>query len=382
MKMCKMINKKRMIIGMVLSSIMFVGCGNKDISNNTNTNTGINTTQSTKVEQNKNTTSNSKKIDLISVLNNAKKIEVKEKLISVGAGYDVYADDVHVGEIKGKYINLTGDVFELKDLDGNVVKSEKQIKRWNLKLNRMAEVYDKDKNISGYIGEEKIKDMFSWGYKFHFYDKDKNEIGYTDQKVLSFTDTFKVYDTNKNLDYIIKGELISLTSSYDIEVNDTSDVKAEDVVFYTAIQNEITRADKKKSKNKAKKVSNIGNSIVATGVVNNVANKTTATSSSNKVVATSNNTTNTNKVDDKSSVSKNTANTSATKPNNKVNLAKDNNTSTSKNNSSTINKTTTSNRKSIGSSMNTSFSGKSSSSSSAKKLTTSKSSSFSSKRRK
>lgn len=375
--MNRLINKKRIIIGMVLSSMMFVGCGNKDISNNTNT------TQSTKVEQNKNTTSNSEKIDLISVLNNAKKIEVKEKLVSIGAGYDVYADDVHVGEIKGKYINLTGDVFELKDLNGNVVKSEKQIKRWNLKLNRMAEVYDKDKNISGYIGEERIKDMFSWGYKFHFYDKDKNEIGYTDQKVLSFTDTFKVYDMNKNLDYVIKGELISLTSSYDIEVNDTSDVKAEDVVFYTAIQNEITRADKKKSKNKTKKVSNIVNSAVATGVVNNVTNKTTTTSSSNKAVATYNITPSTVKPNNKINLTKDNASATTSS---KVSLVKDNNASVSKNtsnknNSSTINKATTSNRKPIGSSMNSSYSNKYSSSSSAKKTTTSKTSSFSSKRR-
>lgn len=370
--MNRLINKKRIIIGMVLSSMMFVGCGNKEISNNTNT------TQSTKVEQNKNTTSNSEKIDLISVLNNAKKIEVKEKLVSIGAGYDVYADDVHVGEIKGKYINLTGDVFELRDLNGNIVKSEKQIKRWNLKLNRMAEVYDKDKNISGYIGEEKIKDMFSWGYKFHFYDKDKNEIGYTDQKVLSFTDTFKVYDMNKNLDYVIKGELISLTSSYDIEVNDTSDVKAEDVVFYTAIQNEITRADKKKSKNKTKKVSNIVNSAVATGVVNNVANKTTTTSSSNKAVATYNSTPSTVKPNNKINLTKDNASATTSS---KVSLVKDNNTSVSKNNSnknnsSTINKATTSNRKPIGSSMNSSYSNKYSSSSSAKKTN-----SFSSKRR-
>ena len=244
--MHKLIGKKKIIIGIILSSMMFTGCGKTSADKNTTTSI------STKVEQNKDTSSNSKKQDLLNALNNAKEIEVKEKLVSIGAGYDVYADGVHVGEIKGKYINVTGDVFELKDLDGNVVKSEKQIKRWNLKLNRMAEVYDKDKNVSGYIGEEKIKDMFSLGYKFHFYDKDKNEIGYTDQKVLSFTDTFKVYDMDNNLDYIIKGELISLTSSYDIEVNDTSDVKAEDVVFYTAIQNEITRAGKKKSKSTIK----------------------------------------------------------------------------------------------------------------------------------
>lgn len=304
--MHKIINKKNILVGIVLSSIIFVGC-----NNGTSVNKNTNNSQSTKVEQNKNTVSNSQKeeIDLLATLNNAKEIEVKEKLVSIGAGYDIYADDIHVGEINGKYVNLTGDVFELKDLDGNVVKSEKQIKRWNVKLNRMAEVYDKDKNVSGYIGEEKIKDMFSLGYKFHFYDKDKNEIGYTDQKVLSFTDTFKVYDMDNNLDYVIEGEFVSLTSSYDIEINDTSNIKPEDVVFYTAIQNEITRSDKKKSESKSKKVSSAVNNVVATGVVNNVINKTNTSSNE----ATNNKVTNVNKTNKSTtSVSKSTS-TIATK---------------------------------------------------------------------
>lgn len=251
--MYKKQNKKGVIFGLILSSIILSGCANQDASANENTNT----TQSTKVQQNidKSSNSNTKKLDLIKVLNESKEIDVKEKLVSISAGYDIYADGVRVGEIKGKYVKLTGEVFELSDLDGNVVKSEKQLKRWNLKLNRMAEVYDNDKNTLGYIGEEKIKDIFSWGYKFHFYDKDKNEIGYTSQQALSFTDTFKVYDTENNLDYVIEGKLVSMTSSYDIQINDTSDIKAENIVFYTAIQNEITRSDKNKSKSKTKKVS-------------------------------------------------------------------------------------------------------------------------------
>lgn len=360
------INKKGLIIGAILSSIIFTGCSNQNASNNKDTSSS----SATKVEQNvnesnKNTNSTAKdNIDLLKVLNEAKEIEVKEKMVSIGAGYDVYADDIHVGEIKGKYVNLTGDVFELKDLNGNVVKSEKQIKRWNMKLNRMAEVYDKDKNVSGYIGEEKIKDMFSWGYKFHFYDKDKNEIGYTDQKVLSFTDTFKVYDVENNLDYVIEGEFVSLTSSYDIEVNDASNIKAEDVVFYTAIQNEITRADKKKSKSTSKKVSNVVNSAVATGVVNNVSNKT---KTSNTTTTTNNK--KTNKADNKKSTS--TSKNTTTSTNNKLSLKKDNNTGS-------VNKTT-SNKKST-TSKNSSIK-KSPSSSSTKKSTTKTSSSSSKKRR-
>lgn len=243
--MKKIFNKKMIIILSIISTISLVGCNN-NVSTNSNNNSSQDTTKQNSITNNKVETT--EKIDLLSELNNAKKITVEEKFVSIGASYNIYADDKYIGEIQGKYVNITGDVFEMKDLNGNVVKSEKQIKRWNIKLNRMAEIYDKDKNISGYIGEEKIKDMFSLGYKFHFYNKNKQEIGYTNQQIFSLTDSYKVYDLNKNLDYEIKEEFISLKPSFNISINDTSDISAEDVVFYTAIQNEISKSDKKSNK--------------------------------------------------------------------------------------------------------------------------------------
>ena len=215
--------KKIITTGILISGMMFTGCSEQSEFTE-------NIVQSVEVKK-----------DLLTTLNDAKKIKVEEKLVSVGAAYNVFADDVKVGEIRGRYVNATGDIFTLTDLDGNVVKSEKQIKRWGVKLNRLAKVYNENGNITGYIGEEKIKDAFSWGYKFHFYDDEKVEIGYSKQKIISLTDVYEVYDMDKNLDYVIEEEVVSLTPSYEIKINDNSNIRVEDVVLYTAIQNEIDR---------------------------------------------------------------------------------------------------------------------------------------------
>lgn len=317
--MNKNFSKKMMVIVTIVSAIGLVGCNN---TNHSNQNSNIN---QNKIEK----TSN-----LLSELNKAKEITVKEKFISFGAGYDIYADDKHVGEIQGKYINITGDVFELRDLNGNVVKSEKQIKRWNLKLNRMAEVYDKDKNVSGYIGEEKIKDMFDWGYKFHFYDKNKNEIGYTDQQIFSLTKTYKVYDLDKNLDYEIEGDFFTLKPSFEIDVHDNSNIPVEDVVFYTAIQNEIAKSDKAKSEKKKSAVGNVVKNVAVANVVNNTVNKVQNTSSKNnkkdlsntKVVSSNDATLQSNKTSNSNSVNKSTSNNNVVLDLNKKDTSSSNNT--------------------------------------------------------
>lgn len=67
--MHKLIGKKKIIIGIILSSMMFTGCGNTSADKN------ITTSTSTKVEQNKDTSSNSKKQDLLTALNNAKEVK-------------------------------------------------------------------------------------------------------------------------------------------------------------------------------------------------------------------------------------------------------------------------------------------------------------------
>ena len=82
--------------------------------------------------------------------------------------YQIYKDRDKVGEINGKYINLTGDIFILTDKDGNEISSEKQIKRWNIKFNRMAQVYDENRE-----SKIKLSRISSIGLKLRIEDEFK-----------------------------------------------------------------------------------------------------------------------------------------------------------------------------------------------------------------
>lgn len=93
-------------------------------------------------------TSNENVLDKI---NNANSVTVKEKFISLNKSYDVYIDGKQIANVSGKYISLTGDVFTLKDNSGNTLMSEKQIKRWGIKLNRAAQIYDAKGNTVRFL---------------------------------------------------------------------------------------------------------------------------------------------------------------------------------------------------------------------------------------
>lgn len=233
-------NKRiKTLMAILLGGFFLVGCEDADTSQ-----TDI-STQKPAVEQS--SVNNEDEIGLIETLNNAKEIKIKEKVFSIGVGYDVYADGNLVGSIKGKVIKSFGDKFKLIDTNGNTVKEEKQIKRWGVKINRMAEVTSPDGNVTGYIGEERINDFFSIGYRFHIYNENKEEIGYTKQKLTFLGREFDIYDTEDNMDYDIDEEVFNLTSTYTIKVNDTSDIPVEDIVFYIAIQDCILTADEEKA---------------------------------------------------------------------------------------------------------------------------------------
>lgn len=178
-------------------------------------------------------------------LANAKTITVKKDLISLNNSYSIKLDDEDFGSVSGKYVNITGDKFSLKDESGNILLSEKQIKRWGVKLNRLAEVYDHNNNVIGYIGEEKIEDLFKVGYTFHFYDKDKNEIASSNQKFFSLLDTFKIYDNDKNLCFEINEEFTLVYEKYTITVHDNSTISSGEAILLTTILNAIRNANKK-----------------------------------------------------------------------------------------------------------------------------------------
>lgn len=178
------------------------------------------------------------------ILKDAKNIKIEERVITINKEYDIIVDGNVVGTITGKYINITGDVFELKDAKGNLLASEKQIKRWGIKLNRLAEVLDKSGNTTGYIGENVISDLFSISkYKFHFYDNSKNEYASTKEQVLSLFYKFKIYNNNDEEVYEVEKEFSMWGDEYTITKIKDSDVSVENAIFLTCIIDAIRDAN-------------------------------------------------------------------------------------------------------------------------------------------
>lgn len=181
--------------------------------------------------------------DIFKQINEADKVEIYEEIITFNKEYSIYINNEKVATVSGEYINITGDVFTLEDKYGNDLASEKQIKRWGIKLNRLAEVRDKNGKIEGYIGEDVIEDFFSASkYKFHFYDKNKNEYAYTKENVLSLLYEFEVYNMQDVQIYKVEQDF-DITDSYTITKERESDVAMYEVIFLTCIIDAIKDAE-------------------------------------------------------------------------------------------------------------------------------------------
>ncbi len=187
-------------------------------------------------------------------LTNSSSIEIKEVYLTWGKRYDLYVDNDMVAQVTGKDFKLWGDTFTLKTLDGKVLASEDENKRVLFKLNRSAVCYDENSNITGYLGEERFKDLFKWGYIFHFYDKDQKEIGYSEKIGRSCLARHKLYDVQKNVDYGIdrKMGIPFLTSYFTLSVDDLESViPLEHAILLTCIEDAI--ADSQKTKRLSRK---------------------------------------------------------------------------------------------------------------------------------
>ena len=126
-------------------------------------------------------------------------------------------------------MNITGDVFTFTDANGNEIAKEKQIKRWGIKLNRLARLMDTEGNITGYIGEEFFTDFLSLSkYNFHIYDEERNELGYTKERILSLFYEFNVYDVSDEILFKISKKL-DIVDSYEIVKQKESDISMKDV---------------------------------------------------------------------------------------------------------------------------------------------------------
>lgn len=233
---------KKIITAIIIStlSVSFIGCSD--------TTTTVEATDNKQIVQQQEEVDKKEESEgikeSIQQLNSSKEISIEEKIFSFNKSYNILVDGEEFGTISGKYINFTGDVFTLTTKHGLNIASEKQVKRWGVKLNRLAEVYDAEGNVTGYIGEEKIEDFFKIGYKFHFYDKDKNELGYIKKQYFSLLDHFDVYNMKDEVVYKVDKDLTFMADKYTISVIDNSEIPTDQVVFVTAIMQAIQSAQK------------------------------------------------------------------------------------------------------------------------------------------
>jgi uncharacterized protein YxjI len=187
-------------------------------------------------------------LNYVQALSNAKQIEIKESLISLGKKYTLYVNGKEVGQVTGKLINLFGDVFTLKDKSGNVLAKENQIKRWHIKFDRSAEVMDANGNTTGYIGEEPLTKIFSIGYFFHFFDKNKKEIGTSDQVNFSLFKKNIFKNADGSIAYKVNKRFTLLRDTYDLNVIDSAKIPLYQAIFMVCIEDAIKDSKEKKKK--------------------------------------------------------------------------------------------------------------------------------------
>lgn len=181
--------------------------------------------------------------DLITTLNQAHTIEVRQGWFSLNKDYKIYVDGEKVGKVEGLYFNIFGERLVLEDLEGNIYGSEQQIKRWNIRLNRLAQVYSGTDETVGFIGEEVIQDFFRWGKTFHFYDTNRQEIAVSKQKMFRIFPEFVIEDMEGNALYKVKKRFSLFKTKYEISVYDTSVLPVEQSIFITCIIDAIKAAE-------------------------------------------------------------------------------------------------------------------------------------------
>jgi len=171
----------------------------------------------------------------------AEKLTVNEHGWSWAKRYDIEVDGKKVAEVSGKMVEVFGDVFTLKTIDGKVLAQEKEDKRF-LSLTRAASCYDSQGNLMGYIGEEVLSNLFSMSYVFHFYDKDKNELGTSKKLGKSAFNWHTMQDNERNVDYGIDKKLTTgiWGDKYIVTINDReSAIPREMAVLMTCIEDVI-----------------------------------------------------------------------------------------------------------------------------------------------
>ncbi len=173
------------------------------------------------------------------LLRQAGEIVITERVLNIGKDYVVSANGQDVARVSGEDIKLLADVFELRTLDGKLLASEREHKRWG-RLSRNASVYDGTGRLTGYIGEETIRDLFSLGYIFHFYDASRREVGKSRKIGKSAINFHTLTDAQGNDDYEIDKQFAIVSDTYVLRVKDpNSSIPLEHAILLVCIEDAI-----------------------------------------------------------------------------------------------------------------------------------------------
>lgn len=187
--------------------------------------------------------SESESSPLISTLNNTKFVEIRKVYFHPNKKYNVYVDDEKVGYITRNNPIFKGKTFKLRDLDGNVIRSEKENKRI-FTLNRSATFFDLNGDETIKIKENKLKNVTDINPEFRFSISNSSGdiLGYTKAYFLAILKkTHAIVDNKENNLYIIEKNRLFFPKSYMIEVieKEYNSIDIMDATLYCVVNDSI-----------------------------------------------------------------------------------------------------------------------------------------------
>lgn len=177
------------------------------------------------------------------IFNETTSATVKEKIFKWGKGYTVETDNNQSLKMNGRGVfYLGGEQITLTNENDEVISTEKQHKRWGVKINRMASVRNANDEIIGFIGE-KTTDHIRIAPKMTIFDYEGNQIG----KIrgtwnLGPIMNLNIYNNDGSLAYEVTSRNI-VQPTYNINVKDSSEIPFEYAVYTSLILNELRKSD-------------------------------------------------------------------------------------------------------------------------------------------
>jgi uncharacterized protein YxjI len=178
---------------------------------------------------------------VIQTLNEAEKISLDKKVISLGDSWNVSADGKDMAELKGQAIPVLGDTYSMYSTNNNLVASEaEQVVR----TLHGATTYDYENKERGTIDQNLSLILQSYTIK----DTKGNVIGTADQN-MGMTLDFDIKNADGRVEYKVKKAMVSWGASLEVERQVSNpEVDAQDAVWLSVIVNEVNEAKASKSK--------------------------------------------------------------------------------------------------------------------------------------